>query len=132
MDWRRVVLIGCAVVVLYDTLIALVVELGDASYGGFWTFTYVVYAVTAFVVGRRTGSVRLAVLAGLAVAAADVALGGTIAWLIASDAPGLASVGSDLLLLIVAAALVSGALLGLVGGLVGRATAARGRSAELR
>jgi hypothetical protein len=119
----RIVLIGCAAVLAFDTAGAIAAEANDFDYEALWPGSFLIYAATAFLTARAAGNVRGGALAGLALAATDATFGWAISWLIGPGAPDPAD--RDAATVVVAALLVAatGAIIGAVAGLAGRRAA---------
>jgi len=115
----RWLIIGPVAVVCFDTLASIAARSLDFDYGSLWPLSILLTVGIAFLAGRDTGSTRVGVLAGLALAFADATVGWTVSWLIGPGAPTAAD--RDALTVAVTAWGVTalGAIEGLLGGWLG-------------
>jgi hypothetical protein len=116
----RVALLGCGVVVAFDALASLAAEGLDFEYANLWPVSFAIYGLVAFLVARRIGSMKDAVGAGALVALADATIGWAVSWWIGPGAPDPGDDDLASIAFTVVAVVVTGAVLGVFGGWLGR------------
>jgi hypothetical protein len=122
---RTVVVGGCAAVIALNSLSSVASEAFGFSYTALWPISLVVYGAIAFVAARLVARVGAGVVAGLSVAATEATLGWAISWLIGPGQPAPEDQAAGAVVAVALTVTVSGAVIGLVAGLLGKRAAAR-------
>ena len=103
---------------IFDAVASVAAERWRFDYGALWPVSFAAYALVAFAAARERGSRMIGVAAGSAVAGADATVGWLVSWIIGPGAPEPGD--REVVFVVVSAAgvVATGALLGLVGGII--------------
>ena len=116
---RRVLYFAIAMTLLFDLLAAIAGRVSGFHYGWRGPGSALIYTIAAYIVGR-IANLKVATLVAASAAAADATLGWAIAWAIGPGRLPIESRDLPLFVGIVIGITLTGALLGVVGGLLGR------------
>jgi hypothetical protein len=111
-----VLLIGITVILLYDTVSAVVSRSTGVDYGWFGFGSLAVYLIFGFLVAKRSSWIN-GMAAGAAIGLIESTLGWAISWMIGPGKPSM-DVNVFTIGLTVAFVTLSAAVVGLVGGLL--------------
>ena len=112
----RTILLGAAVILVYDTLTAIVSATTGVSYGLFSIGSFAIYILFGFLVGRRSRW-PWGVLAGALIALVETTIGWAISWSLGPGRPS-AEVGPMAVIAVIPLVVLFGAVFGLIGGLL--------------
>lgn len=119
MTVRRVLYLAIAGTLLFDLLAAIATRASGFHYGWRGPGSILIYAIAAYIAGR-IANLKSAILVAASAAVADATVGWAMAWAIGPGRPPAEFQHLPLLVGIVIGITLTGASVGLVGGLFGR------------
>jgi hypothetical protein len=120
---RRIIVSGCVGIVLFDAVWAFTADILDFDYGALWPISLAIYALVGFGAANNSGSIRMGVLGGAAVALTEATLGWAVSWAIGPGAPDAQDREAAILVGTALLVCATGAALGFFAGLFARRAA---------